>query len=80
MSMGREKSFLFLISGLEIRGFLMNCVEVTEGDGAPSMRHPCRVTAKLPSMAISPGGFTVHKKTGGFPVRLSKTKKISPCP
>ena len=33
-----------------------------DGCGPPSMRHPCRVTAKLPSMAICLGvGRSVRK-------------------
>ena len=42
--------------------FSNSLLEVAVTDGAPSMQHPCRVTAELPSVAIPPGeGQTVRK-------------------
>ena len=59
---GLWKKLLFLISGILNCIFLTVCVGLLAGTGSPSMRHPCRVTAKLPSMAIPPGIGTDCKK------------------
>ena len=53
-------------------------------DGAPSMRHPCRVTAKIAVRAIFPWILEPDcKKNRRFVVRLAKKKRGYPptdCP